>query len=988
MKQLYLLLFSVALCLPAWAQLDLSGSTATVDFTGFLGTGFNNPALIGELSSEHWEIVGASDPYVLSGTNTIGDYARGLTDGTGETGGGVYSYATPTDTALWIQPTGADLTPGEIILYVTNNTGSAIIDLNVAYNVLVLNDGDRGNDFDFSYSSDLVAAFTNVPSLDLTSVAAQDGSLTTFARNTTLAGANIAAGATFRLRWTTNDVSGAGARDEFGLDDIVLTVPSTIAPVVGFAAATSLFAVEGNAGATPTTIDITMNIAPTGADVVIEVDTTFFHTARYGSDFTFVSPTSLTFPTSGTYPLTQTVTVTVLGDTEVEAPEFLELDLVVASGIAAIGTPTHKLAIGDDEIAEGLVINEFSQGATGSQEYLELLVVGTPGSTVDLRGWILDDNSGLFSYGASNQLGIADGHLRFTNHCNWAQVPAGSIILLYALDLTASPSVNPTVSATFAVDDPTDANNDYVYVIGLDYGFGGSCGTGPASVYFETDCNLPAQGAGYDDYAPASYLPPAWYSMQPRNEGDAMQVRKPDGTYFSGLSWGDKGVGASCSICDFSIDHHPDYASLGADALYFDFAGTVQRVFTFENTINNEFRSRSNWATNATADATTETPGSGNSAANTSYILSLRGAYSVVDVDASISCNLGPNQTRFFLADSPEDEIILWLQNNTATDHGLLTASTIYHPTHFQNVNLAGAPYFLRKQFRANPTVTTGADDYNIALFVSDVELADFATYLSIQLGSTFTTTDVLANLILYKIPGSTDLPATTTGTGVSQVNSPTISVMGTDRRVEANFTGGFSSFGLGVLPNVLPVEGLAFQASLLPNRQVGLEWLALSERNNDYFEILHSVDGKEFFPIGTRQGQGTAQESQQYQFVHTQPAPGLNYYQLKQVDENGQIQLSEVVSVALTLDDLRIVQDVYPNPATDALSFLLALPAAQSYRLSLLGLDGRLLATQTGGLPAGNQSLHISVETFPVGLYLYELRLNGKMYRGKWMKK
>lgn len=106
-----------------------------------------------------------------------------------------------------------------------------------------------------------------------------------------------------------------------------------------------------------------------------------------------------------------------------------------------------------------LIINEFSQGANGTKEYIELVVVGnrtcTGDSCLDIRGWIIDDNNGWF--GAGTGQGIAQGHIRFSMNANWSCVPYGSIILLYNAG-----DKNTTI---VAADDPTDANNDNVYVV-------------------------------------------------------------------------------------------------------------------------------------------------------------------------------------------------------------------------------------------------------------------------------------------------------------------------------------------------------------------------------------------------------------------------------------------------------------------------------------------------------------------------------------------
>ena len=74
----------------------------------------------------------------------------------------------------------------------------------------------------------------------------------------------------------------------------------------------------------------------------------------------------------------------------------------------------------------GLVVNEISQGSLGSREFAELVVVGDPCSTVDIRGWIVDDNNGIFTEcgpnpndGALSGYGIAAGHIRFSFNPVW-----------------------------------------------------------------------------------------------------------------------------------------------------------------------------------------------------------------------------------------------------------------------------------------------------------------------------------------------------------------------------------------------------------------------------------------------------------------------------------------------------------------------------------------------------------------------------------------
>ncbi len=88
--------------------------------------------------------------------------------------------------------------------------------------------------------------------------------------------------------------------------------------------------------------------------------------------------------------------------------------------------------------AQTLIINEVSNGPSGSKEYIELVVVDTVtyncGLTtppcIDIRNWIIDDNSGYHSIGTTGT-GVAPGCNRFSNDPLWSCVPLGTMILIY-----------------------------------------------------------------------------------------------------------------------------------------------------------------------------------------------------------------------------------------------------------------------------------------------------------------------------------------------------------------------------------------------------------------------------------------------------------------------------------------------------------------------------------------------------------------------------
>ncbi len=112
------------------------------------------------------------------------------------------------------------------------------------------------------------------------------------------------------------------------------------------------------------------------------------------------------------------------------------------------------------------------------------------------------------------------------------------------------------------------------------------------------------------------------------------------------------------------------------------------------------------------------------------------------------------------------------------------------------------------------------------------------------------------------------------------------------------------------------PVELTGFTARTREHT-VLLNWTTASELNNDFFEVQHSTDGREYTLIGTVNGAGTTSDFQHYRFVHPEPRPGVNYYRLRQVDFDGAFEYSPVRTVRLAPKG---GLTAYPNPAGDEL--------------------------------------------------------------------
>lgn len=98
----------------------------------------------------------------------------------------------------------------------------------------------------------------------------------------------------------------------------------------------------------------------------------------------------------------------------------------------------------------------------------------------------------------------------------------------------------------------------------------------------------------------------------------------------------------------------------------------------------------------------------------------------------------------------------------------------------------------------------------------------------------------------------------------------------------------------------ILPVSLLSSNAKYLENmNQNIINWTTASEKNNDYFTIYNSVDGKNWRVLGQVLGSGTVSKEVVYSFVHSNfKANSVNYYRISQTDFDGTTKVISTLSV------------------------------------------------------------------------------------------
>jgi hypothetical protein len=91
-----------------------------------------------------------------------------------------------------------------------------------------------------------------------------------------------------------------------------------------------------------------------------------------------------------------------------------------------------------------------------------------------------------------------------------------------------------------------------------------------------------------------------------------------------------------------------------------------------------------------------------------------------------------------------------------------------------------------------------------------------------------------------------------------------------------------------------LPIELAEFKGAKIDERTNLLTWRTASESDNRGFEVQRSSNGTDWRPLGFVPGSGTSTSPQHYDFYDNDPAFGMNYYRLRQMDFDGNTSFSK----------------------------------------------------------------------------------------------
>jgi hypothetical protein len=187
------------------------------------------------------------------------------------------------------------------------------------------------------------------------------------------------------------------------------------------------------------------------------------------------------------------------------------------------------------------------------------------------------------------------------------------------------------------------------------------------------------------------------------------------------------------------------------------------------------------------------------------------------------------------------------------------------------------------------------------------------------------------------------------------------------------------SSQAVGVMAytnDPLPVE-LAFFSGVLNGNKIELRWRTETEVNNYGFDIERTNDKSDWLRIGFIEGHGNSNSPKQYNFSDREiEQTGEYYYRLKQIDNDGIFEYSDVVTIEVGVPNKFNLSQNYPNPFNPETRIDFTLPEKQLVSIRVYNTLGELIMELVNEeREAGSYSVTFEASNLPSGVYIYRLQ-------------
>ena len=161
-----------------------------------------------------------------------------------------------------------------------------------------------------------------------------------------------------------------------------------------------------------------------------------------------------------------------------------------------------------------------------------------------------------------------------------------------------------------------------------------------------------------------------------------------------------------------------------------------------------------------------------------------------------------------------------------------------------------------------------------------------------------------------------------------------------------------------------------------LINNDITLYWKTASEQNSKSFQLERSYTGNDFKLVGSTKASGFSNSIKSYQYTDPDISQEINYYRLKQIDEDGKFTYSKVVVIRNPMK-IKNKFKILGNPITDHLDIQWGTDQQGAGELIVVDMSGSIITKWNGKINPGTR-MRMAMPILNKGIYSLQVRING----------
>lgn len=182
-----------------------------------------------------------------------------------------------------------------------------------------------------------------------------------------------------------------------------------------------------------------------------------------------------------------------------------------------------------------------------------------------------------------------------------------------------------------------------------------------------------------------------------------------------------------------------------------------------------------------------------------------------------------------------------------------------------------------------------------------------------------------------------------------------------------------------------LPIQMIYLQADPVDNSFIKVSWATAIEIDNDGFDVERSTDGQNWTILGFVDGHDNSTVQQNYYYNDLNVTPGvIYYYRLRQIDNDGDFEYTDIVSARLNVETAFTVKDFVPNPTMDRTSLVITGNREQLIEVAFYDVIGRKVLSSTHTVGKGFNRFDFDLALLASGTYTAIISADNEVYTRK----